>query len=55
MKNIKIKLSCKPVIPALERQRQEDYEFEVSLGYTGTLCLKKNKKKKIPFTVTSKE
>jgi hypothetical protein len=23
------------VIPALERQRQEDQEFEASLGYTG--------------------
>jgi hypothetical protein len=36
------------IIPALGRQRQEDHEFKVSLGYTARLCLKKkdNKKKR---------
>jgi hypothetical protein len=34
-----------PVIPALERLRQEDLKFEASLGYT-VKCLKKRKKKK---------
>jgi hypothetical protein len=35
-----------PVIPALERLRQEDQELEDSLGYIVRLCLKKKKKKK---------
>jgi hypothetical protein len=29
------------VIPALRRLTQEDHEFEVSLGYITTPCLKK--------------
>jgi hypothetical protein len=33
------------ITPALGRLRQEDYEFQVSLGYTGRPCLKKKKKK----------
>jgi hypothetical protein len=41
-----------PVIPALQRLRQEDHEFEVSLSYIERLCLKKKKKK--PTTVTIK-
>jgi hypothetical protein len=32
------------ITPALGRLRQEDYEFQVSLGYTGRPCLKKKKK-----------
>jgi hypothetical protein len=35
-----------PVIPALRRLRQEDNEFEDSLGYTKTICQKTNTKKK---------
>jgi hypothetical protein len=32
--------------PALRRWRQEDREFEASLGSMGRLCLKKKKKRK---------
>lgn len=32
-----------PVIPALQRLRQEDYKFETSLGYTVRSCLYKRK------------
>jgi hypothetical protein len=39
-----------PIIPALGRWRQEDHEFQASLGYIVKLCLKKfssyNKKQK---------
>jgi hypothetical protein len=32
-----------PVIPALDRLRQEDHEFETSLGYIASPCPQKNK------------
>jgi hypothetical protein len=35
----------RPVIPAFERLRQEDREFEASLGYRVMPYLKKKKKK----------
>jgi hypothetical protein len=38
-----------PVIPALKRLRQEDLEFQASLGYMMGLCLKINCK-----TITNK-
>jgi hypothetical protein len=31
---------CRPVILAVRRLRQEDWEFEASLGYTNKCCLK---------------
>jgi hypothetical protein len=36
-----------PIIPALQRLRQEDDELEASLSYMVRLCLKKSKRKKI--------
>jgi hypothetical protein len=33
-----------PVIPALQRQWQEDLEFEVNLNYIVICCLKKTHK-----------
>jgi hypothetical protein len=35
-----------PVIPESGRMRQEDYEFQVSLGYRVRLCLGKQTKQK---------
>jgi hypothetical protein len=32
-------------IPAFQRLRQEEHEFQASLGYVVKLCLKKTKKK----------
>jgi hypothetical protein len=37
---------CTPVIPALRRQRQQNCEFEASLGLYRETCLKKRKKEK---------
>jgi hypothetical protein len=34
-----------PVITALRRLRQEDHEFEVSLGYVVKCCVNKKKRK----------
>jgi hypothetical protein len=42
-----------PVIPALEKLRQEDLKFEVSLGYIVISCLKKKKKRKKKKTKTT--
>jgi hypothetical protein len=39
-----------PVIPALEKTRQEDQEFEASLDYKVKLCLKNQPK--MPAVVT---
>jgi hypothetical protein len=35
---------CTPVIPALWELRQEDLEFQTSLGYTVKSCFKKQNK-----------
>jgi hypothetical protein len=37
-----------PVIPALQRLKQEGSKFEASLGYIVRPCLKEKKKKKTP-------
>lgn len=34
---------CKPVIPALGSQRQEDHKFEASVGYIVRICPRKRK------------
>jgi hypothetical protein len=39
-----------PVIPALEKLREENLEFEVSLGYIVRCCLKKKSKATQKFT-----
>jgi hypothetical protein len=37
---------CKPIILALRRWRQEDYEFQASLGYPETLSKKREGRKR---------
>jgi hypothetical protein len=39
---------CMPVIPASERLKQENHEFEASLCYIVRLCLKTNELKAKP-------
>jgi hypothetical protein len=41
-----------PVIPALRRLRQEDYEYEASLNYIAKFCLKKKKERKHKLSQT---
>jgi hypothetical protein len=38
-----------PEIPAHRRQRQEEREFQTSLGFLARPCLKKNKNKQNPW------
>jgi hypothetical protein len=35
---------CVPVIPALGRLKQKNHEFETSLGYIASYCLKPKRK-----------
>jgi hypothetical protein len=35
-----------PVIPVMERLRQEDHEFKAGLSYLSRCCLKKTKQNK---------
>jgi hypothetical protein len=35
-----------PITPALRRLRQEDHEFNISLGFMARPCLKKNQPNK---------
>jgi hypothetical protein len=37
---------CTPVIPVLERLKQEDGKFKISLGYIVRLCYQKRRKEK---------
>jgi hypothetical protein len=49
---------CTSLIPALGRLRQEDYEFQASLGYKTRLYLKQNKTKlktKVPKSYLKKK
>jgi hypothetical protein len=46
---------CIPVIPALEKQRQEDQKFETSLGYIVRSCLKTKQKNKQTVKKVKKE
>lgn len=41
----KLNVVISPIIPALQRLRQEDYKFKPSLGQTARPCLKTNNKK----------
>jgi hypothetical protein len=36
---------CTPIVPVLERLRQEDFKFKASLGYIATLSQNKQTKK----------
>jgi hypothetical protein len=45
---LKIQHSDAPVIPVLERQRQEDCKFKAIMGYKAIPCLKKLKQSWVP-------
>jgi hypothetical protein len=46
MSKIRQVLWYRPVIPALGRKRQEDHEFQASLGYTVRSCVKNSKSRR---------
>jgi hypothetical protein len=36
-----------PAIPALRKQKQKDHKFKANLGYTGRLCQKRRRRRKL--------